>query len=62
MPSASRAEDGGGGEGWDGENSGSEGYTDAITRHAKYLGIDPDKDAEYMWIAEEVRRDFIAVV
>lgn len=32
-----------------------EGYADAVTRHAKYLGIDPDHDAAYLWIAEEVR-------
>ena len=31
-----------------------EGYTDAVTRHAKYLGIDPKEDADYMWIAKEV--------
>lgn len=31
-----------------------EDYADAVTRHAKYLGIDPETDAEYMWIAEEV--------
>lgn len=31
-----------------------EEYADAVTRHAKYLGIDPEIDAEYMWIAEEV--------
>lgn len=32
-----------------------EEYAEAVTRHAKYLGIDPEIDAEYMWIAEEVR-------
>lgn len=31
-----------------------EEYADAVTRHAKYLGIDPEVDAAYMWIAEEV--------
>ncbi len=31
-----------------------EEYADAVTRHAKYLGIDPEIDAAYMWIAEEV--------
>ncbi|CAN0312878.1 unnamed protein product [Pylaiella littoralis] len=30
-----------------------EEYAEAVTRHAKYLGIDPEIDAEYMWIAEE---------
>lgn len=34
-----------------------EEYADAVTRHAKYLGIDPEIDAAYMWIAEEVRID-----
>lgn len=29
-------------------------YAEAVTRHAKYLGIDPEHDAAYMWIAEEV--------
>lgn len=29
-------------------------FREAVTRHAKYLGIDPDYDAGYMWIAEEV--------
>lgn len=31
-----------------------EDYEEAVTRHAKYLGIDPDLDAAYIWIAEEV--------
>lgn len=31
-----------------------EDYEEAVTRHAKYLGIDPDRDAAYIWIAEEV--------
>lgn len=31
-----------------------EGYADAVTRHAKYLGMDPKRDAAYLWIAEEV--------
>lgn len=31
-----------------------EDYADAVTRHAKYLGIDPEIDAAYVWIAEEV--------
>lgn len=31
-----------------------EEYAEAVTRHAKYLGIDPEIDAAYMWIAEEV--------
>ncbi|CAN0086933.1 unnamed protein product, partial [Scytosiphon promiscuus] len=30
-----------------------EDYADAVTRHAKYLGIDPVRDAAYVWIAEE---------
>lgn len=34
---------------------GEEDYADAVTRHAKYLGIDPERDAAYLWIAEEVR-------
>lgn len=34
-----------------------EDYEDAVARHAKYLGIDPEHDTDYMWIAEEVRRD-----
>lgn len=29
-------------------------FAEAVTRHAKYLGIDPEHDAGYMWIAEEV--------
>lgn len=32
-----------------------EDYEEAVTRHAKYLGIDPELDAAYIWIAEEVR-------
>lgn len=31
-----------------------EDYEEAVTRHAKYLGIDPELDAAYIWIAEEV--------
>lgn len=54
MASGGKAEIEDGGDGWD-DNSGSEEYMDAVTRHAKYLGIDPEKDATYMWIAEEVR-------
>lgn len=30
-------------------------YEEAVIRHAKYLGINPEKDAAYFWIAEEVR-------
>lgn len=45
------------------EDSGEEGgpmddeedYADAVNRHAKYIGIDPKEDADYMWIAKEVR-------
>lgn len=33
-------------------------YREAIVRHAQYLGIDPVKDAAYMWIAEEVRSTY----
>lgn len=33
---------------------GEEEYENAVRRHAKYLGIDPENDAAYMWIAEEV--------
>lgn len=29
-------------------------YADAVNRHAKYIGIDPEEDVDYMWIAEEV--------
>lgn len=29
-------------------------YQDAVLRHAKYLGIDPEKDEAHLWIAEEV--------
>lgn len=43
-----------GGEGEDGPPASEEDYADAVTRHAKYLGIDPEVDAAYMWIAEEV--------
>lgn len=32
-----------------------EDYVEAVTRHAKYLGMDPERDGAYMWIAEEVR-------
>ncbi|CAB1120603.1 unnamed protein product [Ectocarpus sp. CCAP 1310/34] len=30
-----------------------EDYVEAVTRHAKYLGMDPERDGTYMWIAEE---------
>ncbi|CAM9413844.1 unnamed protein product [Ectocarpus sp. 4 AP-2014] len=30
-----------------------EDYVEAVTRHAKYLGMDPERDGAYMWIAEE---------
>ncbi|CAN0088418.1 unnamed protein product, partial [Ectocarpus sp. 8 AP-2014] len=30
-----------------------EDYVEAVTRHAKYLGMDPEGDGAYMWIAEE---------
>lgn len=54
MGSGGNAETGDGTEGWDDNSVGSEEYMDAVTRHAKYLGIDPENDSAYMWIAEEV--------
>lgn len=39
----------------DGDPEDQEDYADAVTRHAKYLGIDPGRHSEYLWIAEEVR-------
>eukprot|EP00903_Cladosiphon_okamuranus_P008157 g7856.t1 len=35
------------------EEEQEEDYADAVMRHAKYLGIDPEIDAAFMWIAEE---------
>ena len=56
-PSMARLPDDGGGQSPgpdEEEEEGEEEYADAVTRHAKYLGIDPEVDAAYMWIAEEV--------
>lgn len=47
-------EDGDGGVEEGEPEGGEEDYADAVTRHAKYLGIDPEADAAYIWIAEEV--------
>eukprot|EP00904_Undaria_pinnatifida_P002036 jgi/Undpi1/11833/HiC_scaffold_4.g01532.m1 len=46
-------EDGDGGVEEGEPEGGEEDYADAVTRHAKYLGIDPEADAAYIWIAEE---------
>ncbi|CAM9341411.1 unnamed protein product [Ectocarpus fasciculatus] len=46
LPAAKGAEDGAPPES-------EEDYVEAVTRHAKYLGIDPESDGAYMWIAEE---------
>ncbi|CAM9340890.1 unnamed protein product, partial [Ectocarpus sp. 13 AM-2016] len=46
LPTTKEAEDGAPPES-------EEDYVEAVTRHAKYLGMDPERDGAYMWIAEE---------